>query len=277
MKNIKTKNVQKFTIGMKKKLVVLFMLVLLAFAGLGARLISITTNNGKEYEKKVLSQQQYDSRSIAYKRGSILDCNESTLAWSEKVYDLILNANVLVSDEEKIEPTLNALNKFFSKQMSANGIDLKWIQDYVQKNPDKKYYILAKKLSYDEIKGFQDYASKEKLKGVYFEDNYIRKYPENTLASDVIGFTSADGVGQWGLEKQYNDILGGVEGREYGHLDDDLKLERTTIPAIDGNSIVTSIDSHLQSVVEKYLNALNTIDRELINAFLKRLREKTGS
>lgn len=257
MKNIKTKNVQKFTIGMKKKLVVLFMLVLLAFAGLGARLISITTNNGKEYEKKVLSQQQYDSRSIAYKRGSILDCNESTLAWSEKVYDLILNANVLVSDEEKIEPTLNALNKFFSKQMNANGIDLKWIQDYVQKNPDKKYYILAKKLSYDEIKGFQDYASKEKLKGVYFEDNYIRKYPENTLASDVIGFTSADGVGQWGLEKQYNDILGGVEGREYGHLDDDLKLERTTIPAIDGNSIVTSIDSHLQSVVEKYLNVFN--------------------
>lgn len=257
MKNIKTKNVQKFTIGMKKKLVVLFMLVLLAFAGLGARLISITTNNGKEYEKKVLSQQQYDSRSIAYKRGSILDCNESTLAWSEKVYDLILNANVLVSEEEKIEPTLNALNKFFSKQMSANGIDLKWIQDYVQKNPDKKYYILAKKLSYDEIKGFQDYASKEKLKGVYFEDNYIRKYPENTLASDVIGFTSADGVGQWGLEKQYNDILGGVEGREYGHLDDDLKLERTTIPAIDGNSIVTSIDSHLQSVVEKYLNVFN--------------------
>jgi len=257
MKNIKTKNVQKFTIGMKKKLVVLFMLVLLAFAGLGARLISITTNNGKEYEKKVLSQQQYDSRSIAYKRGSILDCNESTLAWSEKVYDLILNANVLVSEKEKIEPTLNALNKFFSKQMSANGIDLKWIQDYVQKNPDKKYYILAKKLSYDEIKGFQDYASKEKLKGVYFEDNYIRKYPENTLASDVIGFTSADGVGQWGLEKQYNDILGGVEGREYGHLDDDLKLERTTIPAIDGNSIVTSIDSHLQSVVEKYLNVFN--------------------
>ena len=102
MKNIKTKNVQKFTIGMKKKLVVLFMLVLLAFAGLGARLISITTNNGKEYEKKVLSQQQYDSRSIAYKRGSILDCNESTLAWSEKVYDLILNANVLVSDDAEV-------------------------------------------------------------------------------------------------------------------------------------------------------------------------------
>ena len=261
MKTVKTKNVQKFTIGMKKKLVVLFMLVLLAFAGLGARLISITTNNGKEYEKKVLSQQRYDSTTIPYKRGSILDCNESTLAWSEKVYNLILNANVLLSDKEKnkdkIQLTLNALNKYFAAQMSANGIDLKWIQDYLEKNSDKKYYILAKKLSYDEIKDFQDYASKENLKGVYFEANYIRKYPENTLASDVIGFTSADDVGQWGLEKQYNDILGGVEGREYGYLDDDLKLERTTIPAIDGNSIVTTIDSHLQAVVEKYLNVFN--------------------
>ena len=261
MKTVKTKNVQKFTIGMKKKLVVLFMLVLLAFAGLGARLISITTNNGKEYEKKVLSQQRYDSTTIPYKRGSILDCNESTLAWSEKVYNLILNANVLLSDKEKnkdkIQLTLNALNKYFAAQMSANGIDLKWIQDYLENNSDKKYYILAKKLSYDEIKDFQDYASKENLKGVYFEANYIRKYPENTLASDVIGFTSADDVGQWGLEKQYNDILGGVEGREYGYLDDDLKLERTTIPAIDGNSIVTTIDSHLQAVVEKYLNVFN--------------------
>ena len=261
MKTVKTKNVQKFTIGMKKKLVVLFMLVLLAFAGLGARLISITTNNGKEYEKKVLSQQRYDSTTIPYKRGSILDCNESTLAWSEKVYNLILNANVLLSDKEKnkdkIQLTLNALNKYFAAQMSANGIDLKWIQDYLEKNSDKKYYILAKKLSYDEIKDFQDYASKKDLKGVYFEANYIRKYPENTLASDVIGFTSADDVGQWGLEKQYNDILGGVEGREYGYLDDDLKLERTTIPAIDGNSIVTTIDSHLQAVVEKYLNVFN--------------------
>ena len=265
MKTVKTKNVQKFTIGMKKKLVVLFMLVLLAFAGLGARLISITTNNGKEYEKKVLSQQRYDSTTIPYKRGSILDCNESTLAWSEKVYNLILNANVLLSDKDKnkdkdkdkIQLTLNALNKYFSAQMSANGIDLKWIQDYLEKNSDKKYYILAKKLSYDEIKDFQEYASKENLKGVYFEAKYIRKYPENTLASDVIGFTSADDVGQWGLEKQYNDILGGVEGREYGYLDDDLKLERTTIPAIDGNSIVTTIDSHLQAVVEKYLNVFN--------------------
>ena len=61
MKRRRTGNAQKFTIGMKKKLVVLFVLVLLAFVGLGVRLILITKNNGEEYERQVLSQQQYDS------------------------------------------------------------------------------------------------------------------------------------------------------------------------------------------------------------------------
>ena len=68
MKTVKDKAKQKFTIGMKKKLVVLFVLVLLAFVGLGARLIAITKNNGVEYEKKVLSQQRYDSKTIPFKR-----------------------------------------------------------------------------------------------------------------------------------------------------------------------------------------------------------------
>ena len=65
-------NTQKFTIGMKKKLVVLFVLVLLAFVGLGVRLILITKNNGEEYERQVLSQQQYDSTTIPFRRGEII-------------------------------------------------------------------------------------------------------------------------------------------------------------------------------------------------------------
>lgn len=269
MKTVKTKNVQKFTIGMKKKLVVLFILVLLAFAGLAAKLISITANNGKEYEKKVLSQQRYDSLTIPYKRGSILDSNETTLAWSEKVYNLILDAKVLKSDEKNVEPTLEALNKYFAGKMKENGIDMAWIQDYLEKHPDKSYYILAKRLSYDEIKDFQAFTASEesegKIKGVYFEDDYIRRYPENTLACDVVGFASADNQGQAGLELQYNDVLSGIAGREYGYLDDDMKLERTTIPAVDGNSIVSTIDVHLQAIAEKYLKVFNEENKNQVH------------
>ena len=51
--------------------------------------------------------------------------------------------------------------------------------------------------------------------------------------------------------------MSGTAGREYGYLDDDSNLERTTIPPTDGDSIVTTIDGSLQSIVEKYLYEFN--------------------
>ena len=260
MKTVKEKAKQKFTIGMKKKLVVLFVLVLLAFVGLGARLIAITKNNGEEYEKKVLSQQRYDSKTIPFKRGKILDCKNSVLAYSEKVYNVILDSTAFLRDDSKyVEPTLSALKKYF-----GDKIDTAKLQTYAKDNPTSRYYILAKKLSYDEIRGFQELITPgndnydSDVQGIWFEDDYIRKYPNNTLASDVIGFTNKkENEGMYGLEEYYNDVLNGTVGREYGYLDDDLKLERTTIPAEDGNDIVTTIDAHLQEIVEKYLNVYN--------------------
>ena len=239
----------RFTIKMQKKLVVLFMLVLLAFMGLSYRLFIITRDDGERYKKQVLSQQRYDSTTIPYKRGSILDANGSVLAASEKVYNVILDSVVLSEKEEYLEPTLQALRSQF-------GIDIVSVRNYVEANKTtSRYYVLAKRLSYEEIAGFQQLQNEEKsqIRGVWFEEEYKRVYPGNTLACDVIGFTSSDNVGSYGLEEYYNDILSGTPGREYGYMNDDSNLERTTIPAQDGNSIVTTIDANIQSIVEKYL------------------------
>ena len=73
----------------------------------------------------------------------------------------------------------------------------------------------------------------------------------------MIGFTTNDNIGSYGLEEYYNDMLSGTAGREYGYLNDDSNLERTTIPAEDGNSIVTTIDLNIQRIVEKYLAKYN--------------------
>jgi len=259
MKVGKVKKKQKFTIGMKKKLVVLFVIVLLAFIGLGTRLILITKNNGAEYEKLVLSQQKYDSKTIPFRRGSILDSKNSVLAYSEKVYNLILDTKNLTKEPKYLEPTLSTLKKFF-----GDKVDTAEIQTFIKNNPTNAYHVLAKELTYDEIRGFQEVMTSssesynENVQGIWFEESYIRKYPNNTLACDVIGFTQKkDGIGVNGLEKTYDDILNGTQGREYGYLDDDLNLERTTIPAVDGDNIVTTIDGHLQEIVEKYLRAYN--------------------
>ena len=241
---------------MKKKLVVLFVLVLLAFVGLGVRLILITKNNGEEYEKQVLSQQKYDSTTLPFRRGEILDANGTILAYSEKVYNVILDAKLLLRDEKYLEPTIKALVKEFK-------LDSGEIRDYLRDHPTSQYYVLAKKLSYDEIKTFQDMITPgmegydPDIQGVWFESSYIRKYPNGSLACDIIGFTSSDNSGMYGLEEYYNNTLSGTTGREYGYLDEDSNLERTTIPATDGDSIVTTIDGNLQNIVEKYLKEFN--------------------
>lgn len=239
----------KFTIKMQKKLVVLFLLVLLAFVGLSYRLFAITRDNGEQYKKQVLSQQRYDSTTLPAKRGTIYDANGSILATSEKVYNVILDAVAVSEKEEYLEPTLNALR-------SQLGIDTSDLRAYIEANKDtSRYRVLARRLEYEQIEGFLEMQKAEDslIKGIWFEEEYKRTYPGNTLACDVIGFTTSDNVGSYGLEEYYNDILSGTPGREYGYLNDDSNLQRTTISAEDGNSVVSTIDINIQSIVEKYL------------------------
>lgn len=238
---------------MQKKLVVLFMIILLAFVGLTYRLFVITRDNGEQYKKQVLSQQKYDSTTIPYKRGSILDRNGSILAASEKVYNVILDAVAVSAKEEYLEPTLQALRTEF-------GIDTEQVRSYIAQNGEtSRYYVLAKRLPYEQIESFKTLQNEEDslIQGIWFEEEYQRTYPGNTLACDVIGFTSNDNVGSYGLEEYYNDELTGTPGREYGYMNSDANVERTTIAAVDGNTVVSTIDANLQSIVEKYLLKYN--------------------
>ncbi len=252
--NVKTQNqrVKKFTIKMQKKLVVLFLIVLLAFAGLGVRLIWITREDGTEYQRQVLSQQRYDSTTIPFRRGDIVDAKGTKLATSEKVYNLVIDANVMLDKEKYLEPTLQALGTYFE------DLDMTAIREYVTTHPESSWYVPLKRLSYDKIAGFQKAQSEDSnIRGVWFEEEYKRVYPNGSLAADVIGFARTDNQGMYGLEENYNDILNGTAGREYGYLNDDSTLERTIKPAVDGNTIHTTIDANIQGIVEKYLYQFN--------------------
>ena len=158
----------RFTVRMQKKLVVLFMIVLLAFVGLTYRLFTISRDNGERYKKQILSQQKYDSTTIPYKRGSILDRNGSILASSEKVYNVILDAVAVSEKEEYLEPTLDALRQEF-------GIDTSAVRSYIAENGDSsRYYVLAKRQTYEQIEGFKELQNAEDslVQGVWFEEEY---------------------------------------------------------------------------------------------------------
>ena len=251
MKEQKIKKPQKFSIKMQKKLVVLFLFVLLAFAGLSIRLIWITREDGTRYQKQVLSQQRYDSTTIPFRRGDIVDSKGTKLAVSEKVYNLVIDAKVMLDRKEYLEPTLQALGENFDLDMNA-------IREYVTTHENSSWYVPLRQLSYEEISGFQAAAlENSNIRGVWFEEEYKRVYPNGSLAADVIGFTTTDNVGTYGLEEYYNDTLNGTNGREYGYLNDDSNLERTIKAAVDGNTIHSTLDANIQSIVEKYLKQFN--------------------
>ena len=132
-----TENARHFTYDMRKKLVFLFFIVLLAFVGLSVRLILINKENGQNYKRKILSQQNYVSTTLPYKRGDILDTNGTKLAYSEKVYNLVVDSSIINSVDGSLEPTLEALDACFD-------IDINELRQYIVTHKDDRYHVLFK-------------------------------------------------------------------------------------------------------------------------------------
>ncbi len=265
----KEKRRRKLTVRSQAKIVsnrlgVVFLIVLLAFVGLSARLIYITKENNNDYQHKILSQQAYDSQVINAKRGEIIDKNGTVLATSKESYNVILDVkNLLLHDENEgntdgTEHTLTALKNVFD-------VDTEKIREYIKDTPKSQYYQVKKGVSYEEMSRFLMYTTKpeneedndtlydKNVNSVWFEKYYVRFYPQNTLACDTIGFSLNNGTASYGLEEYYNDLLTGVNGRKYGFLGDNSTQEITTIPATDGYKLVTTIDSNISLMVKKHL------------------------
>lgn len=258
------KKIAKFNKKMQKKLVVLFVIIALLLLGLIIRLMYIEHTSGKKYEKKVLSQQKYDSTVIPYQRGNITDCKGTILATSVDVYNVILDCKVLNSDSADIDPTIDALITCFPQ---LNETDLR---NLITDKPKSQYNVLAKKLSYEEIQAFEDMQAAEKetsdkkssnaekkgkINGVWFEKEYQREYPYGSLASAVVGFTTSGNLGMNGVENSYNSVLNGTNGREYGYLNSDSNFEKTVIDAQNGNDVTLTIDANIQKIVEDKIAA----------------------
>ncbi len=259
------KPVKKINYNMKKKLVILFSLVLLALVALTLRITYINATSGSKYKKQVLSQaqQKYESQTLPAKRGDIYDKNGNILATSNKVYNVILDCKTVNSDEDYVEPTIKALTEVL-------GLEEEKIRSLLSDSDtsQSQYQIVTKQLSMDKKKEFEAYEEADEdsglspsqvkeranIKGVWFEEDYLRTYPFNEAACDTIGFTLDRDVADSGLEGYYNSTLTGVDGRQYGYINNDSDVEQTIIPATNGKSIQTSIDIGAQQIVEKYVN-----------------------
>lgn len=239
---------------MHNKLYIVFGVLCILFVALIFRLMYIEYTSGEKYEKIVLSQQEYDSTIIPYKRGDIVDSKGTVLATSVDVYNVILDSKVLHANEEKISSTIAYLTQCFP-EITADQVNQE-----ITDNPDREYTVLAKHVSYEEKAAFEALMNgedtKDQIAGIWFEKEYTRTYPYNSLASAMIGFANAT-TGVIGLENQYNDTLNGTNGRSYGYLNADSNLEQTVIEPENGYSLVVTIDTNIQSIVESAILQAN--------------------
>ncbi len=240
---------------MKRKMMIAFLVIVVLLICLIGRILFIQFVNGDKYTKIVLAQQDYTNTTIPYRRGDITDRKGTLLATSTQVYNIVLDCKVVNADEDDIEPTIQALAK------CLDNYDESDIRSILTDYSTSQYYVLEKKQTREEIEELQEIIDDDEnypnVSGIWFETEYEREYPYDSLASAVIGFTTSGNEGMSGLENYYNDELNGTDGRQYGYLDEDSDYESTIVEPTDGNTLVTTIDTNIQSIVEKYIKKFN--------------------
>ena len=253
------KKIPKISKTNRRRLLIVFLFVLVCFVCLIIRLVQINIADGDTYEKNVLTLLNYDGQTIPYKRGDITDRNGTVLATSEKIYNLVLDPYVITqsTDEKASEYVAEVLEEYFS-------IDQATVKKTLEEQPNSRYVVLRRKMTYDEKKPYDDFLSSEDendqkiisavSSGIWFEESYQRMYPFSTLACDLIGFTSGDDIGLWGIESYYDKMLSGTDGRKYGYLNDDVDLQKVTEEPHNGKTIVSTVDINIQRIAEKYIS-----------------------
>ena len=140
---------QVFVKYMQERLAIAVIAITLALFALIYVLYNIVENNRDSYNQIVLTQQDYDSRSLAYRRGDIVDRNGTYLATTEKVYNLILDPKVILSNKDKyLATTVSVLNQTF-------GYDTGELTRLIEDNPKKSYINYEKQLTQDQKEAFE--------------------------------------------------------------------------------------------------------------------------
>jgi len=258
----------------KRMSIGIFFVAACGFIFLTGCAIKLMATKGERFSRQVLSQAQasYSAATLPFKRGDILDCNGTVLATSQKVYNVILDCKVVNTKEAYAEPTEEALYRFF-------GIKKSVVEEKLtdEKTKESQYQVLVKGISVEEKQAFDDYldtqdkdlsdeekAYRKKIKGVWFEEDYERRYPLGSLACDVIGFAYGSSTADYGLEGYYNNTLSGTNGRKFGYWDADetYQLERIIIEPEDGSSLVTTLDANIQKICDDEIAAFTETFKE---------------
>lgn len=243
---------------LKRAIIVMTAVVLSLTIVSTTSLVKIMIVNGEEYQAKASEQQLYDSL-ITAPRGDIYDSNMNLLATSSPAWTVYLTPNGInkLDDKTEAEQIRKSIAEGLSQILEMDYDD---IYEMTQKNT---YYVIVKKKieqdTVDLIRQFiLDNEELELASYIGLDETTKRYYPNDTLASTVLGFVGDDNQGLAGLESYYDNELTGVAGRVVSAKNakgTDMRFTyENVVEAQQGNSLVLTIDSYVQYVCEKYLD-----------------------
>ncbi len=245
---------------MVTRIFIVMLAVIIAFSGVSTvRLVNIMIVNGEKYQSEASEQQLYDSL-VSAPRGDIYDRNMQVLAQSTTAWTVYITPNGInkLDDDDEREIVRKTIAENLSKIL-----DLEYDTVYEQTGKRSYYVIVKKKIAKslaDKVREFlsdERYEDLKLVKYVGLDETTKRYYPNDSLASVVLGFVGADDQGLSGIESYYDNELTGVAGRvvaakSAAGTDMPLTYERVEA-ATKGKSLVLTIDSYIQYTAEKYL------------------------
>src|SRR5579862_1262803 len=224
----------------------LFAALLLAFAGLGARLVQIQVFQSADWKKRMPLQSVATQRPAA-ERGPIflnMGAGQLPIALNEPRVDIIADLHVLNGRDnaaKQLAPLIGAPPEQIFKQLNRDDTHIVYL--FRNMEPDRAEKIRALK-----------------IRGIGFEDTFVRSYPQGKLACHLIGYAGMDG-GQEGLERGLERVLRGQPGALHFYRDasgrliavDGDILAGSAHPPIDGSSVELTIDARMQEFAEEQL------------------------
>ncbi len=231
--------------------------VLTVVMGLIALVIIVQVTRIQNSVEAAIFRQQasnyaYVLRTFYPDRGEIYDRGGHLLAGNKSIYEIGVDLNT-VKDPHAIAFAVSA----------ELAMDYSRMLDVIQNPPDGLSYVviadyieLQQVLNLQELKkALQEQAPQGALgglTGLQFKSHPQRSYPEDSLASNIIGFVSREGRGYFGIEEKYDTLLAGNPVQALVPTDPNKAFEIPRAP--DGTTLVLTINRDLQAAAEQILD-----------------------
>lgn len=207
-------------------------------------------------EAEIFRQQAenyaYEWRTFYPNRGEIYDRHGRLLAGEKIVYEIGVDLNIMTDPHAIAFAVADTLDMNYENLMSViqnppEGISYIVLADYI--DTQQALYLQELKKALNEQAGEGSLGG---LTGLQFKSHPQRSYPEDSLASNIIGFVNREGKGYFGVEEKYDSLLAGSPVTVLVPTDPNKAFEIPTVP--DGTTLILTINRDLQAAAEDILD-----------------------